>query len=128
MYAYVRYRVGDADAVDDPRSLIRTGNERVLKARLEDARFFWEQDRKVPLADRAAGLRAVLFQEKLGSYEDKTQRLRRTHATWLAVAAGKVAAQESLGHESLRTTERSYLDQRYLRPLNAAGKLPRPQI
>jgi integrase len=60
--------------------------------------------------------------------KDKTQRLRRTHATWLAVAAGKTAAQESLGHESLRTTERSYLDQRYLRPVNAASKLPKPGI
>jgi glycyl-tRNA synthetase beta chain len=69
--------LGVADAIDDPRSLIRAGNERVLKARLEDARFFWEQDRKVPLADRATALRAVLFQEKLGSYDDKSQRLKK---------------------------------------------------
>ncbi len=85
--------LGVADTVDDPRSLIRAGNERVLKARLEDARFFWEQDRKVPLADRAAGLRAVLFQEKLGTYEDKTQRLKKIVA-YLCDKAGAVEARE----------------------------------
>jgi len=71
------YFLGVADAREDAKGLIRSGNERVLKARLEDARFFWEQDRKVPLAEKAAGLRNVIFQEKLGSYEDKAQRLRK---------------------------------------------------
>jgi glycyl-tRNA synthetase beta chain len=69
--------LGVADAAGDAKGLIRRGNERVLRARLEDARFFWDQDRKVPLADRAAGLKNVLFQEKLGSYEDKAQRLKK---------------------------------------------------
>ena len=72
--------LGVADAAGDAKGLIRRGNERVLRARLEDARFFWEQDRKVPLADRAAGLANVLFQEKLGSYEDKAQRLKKIAA------------------------------------------------
>jgi len=71
------YFLAVADAAADPKGLIRTGNERVLRARLEDARFFWEEDRKVPLVDRAAGLRNVVFQEKLGSYEDKAQRLKK---------------------------------------------------
>ena len=66
-----------ADAREDRKGFIRSGNERVLRARLEDARFFWDQDRKVPLAERAAGLRNVVFQEKLGSYEDKAQRLKK---------------------------------------------------
>jgi len=66
-----------ADAREDVKGFIRSGNERVLRARLEDARFFWDQDRKVPLAERAAGLRDVVFQEKLGSYEDKSQRLKK---------------------------------------------------
>jgi glycyl-tRNA synthetase beta chain len=70
------YFLGVADAPKDPKSLIRKGNERVLKARLEDAKFFWEQDLKVPLSQRAAGLRQVVFQEKLGSYEAKTARLK----------------------------------------------------
>ena len=69
--------LGVADALRDRKSLIRRGNERVLRARLEDARFFWEQDLKVPLAQRAAGLRQVVFQEKLGHYEDKSARLKQ---------------------------------------------------
>ncbi len=70
------YFLGVADTPKDPKSLIRKGNERVLKARLEDAKFFWEQDLKVPLAQRSSGLRQVVFQEKLGSYEAKTARLK----------------------------------------------------
>lgn len=70
------YFLGVADASRDPKSLIRRGNERVLKARLEDARFFWEQDLKIPLGQRASGLRRVVFQEKLGSYDAKTARLK----------------------------------------------------
>jgi len=71
------YFLGVADALGDPKSLIRKGNERVLRARLEDARFFWEQDRKISLAKRAAGLGQVVFQEKLGTYAEKTERLRQ---------------------------------------------------
>ena len=69
--------LGVADAPADAKGLIRRGNERVLRARLADARFFWDQDRKIPLCDRAAGLKNVIFQEKLGTYEDKTQRLKK---------------------------------------------------
>lgn len=72
--------LGVADNFRDPKDLIRTGNERVLKARLEDARFFWEQDLKIPLEKRAVGLKQVVFQEKLGSYDDKTQRLKKIAA------------------------------------------------
>ncbi len=54
---------------------IRQGHERVLRARLADGAFFWQTDRKTKLADRLAMLRNVLFQEKLGSYYDKTQRI-----------------------------------------------------
>jgi glycyl-tRNA synthetase beta chain len=68
--------LGVADAPKDPRRLIRRGNERVLRARLEDARFFWKQDLKVPLARRAEGLKQVVFREKLGSYEEKRSRLK----------------------------------------------------
>ncbi len=54
---------------------IRAGHERVLRARLADAAFFWQTDCSVHLADRLESLRSVLFQEKLGSYYDKTRRL-----------------------------------------------------
>ena len=69
--------IGLADAAGDAKELIRHGNERVLRARLEDARFFWDQDRKLSLTQMAAGLRQVVFQEKLGSYDDKAQRLKK---------------------------------------------------
>ncbi|MGB8952954.1 MAG: glycine--tRNA ligase subunit beta [Candidatus Aminicenantales bacterium] len=71
------YFLGIADNPADEKALIRKGNERVLKARLEDARFFWEQDLKLNLRQRASGLKQILFQEKLGSYEDKCQRLKK---------------------------------------------------
>lgn len=55
---------------------VRAGNERVVRARLTDAAFFWEQDRKEPLAARAPRLDAVTFQARLGSLGDKTRRVR----------------------------------------------------
>ncbi len=82
--------MGVADACDDSRSLVRKGNERVLKARLEDARFFWEQDIQVSLKKRAAELSRVIFQEKLGTYEDKSERLRKI----AAYLAGRLEARE----------------------------------
>jgi glycyl-tRNA synthetase beta chain len=61
----------------DPEGTIRSGHERVLRARLADAAFFWETDRKTKLADRTSALKNVLFQEKLGSYHDKSERVRK---------------------------------------------------
>ena len=60
----------------DP-SKVREGNERVVRPRLSDAAFFWEQDRKISLDAHAAGLGAVTFQTKLGSYAEKTERVKR---------------------------------------------------
>jgi glycyl-tRNA synthetase beta chain len=54
---------------------VREGNERVVRARLADAAFFWEQDRKQPLAARLHPLDGVTFQGKLGSLGDKTRRI-----------------------------------------------------
>ncbi|MCR4396436.1 MAG: glycine--tRNA ligase subunit beta [Candidatus Saccharicenans sp.] len=71
------YFLGIADSPADPRGFIAAGNERVLKARLEDARFFWKNDLKVNLAERAAQLQNVVFQEKLGSYGHKLERLQK---------------------------------------------------
>jgi len=59
----------------DRSDIIRAGHERVLRARLADADFFWETDRKTKLGDREPSLKGVLFQEKLGSYSDKTRRV-----------------------------------------------------
>jgi glycyl-tRNA synthetase beta chain len=59
----------------DPDGLVRHGNERVLRARFNDARFFWAQDQKKKLEDRVADLKNVTFQAKVGSYYEKTQRV-----------------------------------------------------
>lgn len=61
----------------DPEGRICQVHEKVLQARLEDASFFWEADRKKPLAERAGDLDQVLFQEKLGTYRDKTERIQQ---------------------------------------------------
>lgn len=61
----------------DPHGLIRHGNERVLRARFNDARFFWETDQKKSLLERLESLRNVMFQKDLGSYYDKTLRVQR---------------------------------------------------
>jgi glycyl-tRNA synthetase beta chain len=66
---------------DDSSEAIRGGNERVLRARLEDAHFFWDEDRKVSLADRAGRLDHVTFQADLGSYGQKVKRVERLTAT-----------------------------------------------
>ena len=60
----------------DP-SKVREGNERVVRPRLSDAAFFWEQDRKISLQAHAARLSGVVFQAKLGSYAEKTARVTR---------------------------------------------------
>src|ERR1700723_3850379 len=66
----------------DPRGIIRHGHERVLRARFNDARFFWQTDQKHPLRERAQWLKHVTFQKDLGSYHDKTKRLQRL-SSWL---------------------------------------------
>lgn len=66
-----------ADARGDPKGAIRRGNEWVLGARLADARFFWEEDRRAALPAHAAALERVTFHEKLGSYARKTGRMLR---------------------------------------------------
>ena len=70
---------------------VRAGNERVIRPRLADAAFFWEQDRKQPLAARRAGLDAVTFQTKLGSVGQKTQRIKALSET----IAGQIGANVS---------------------------------
>jgi glycyl-tRNA synthetase beta chain len=72
---------------------VREGNERVVRPRLRDAAFFWDQDRKVPLARRAAELEGVTFQARLGSYAQKSARMKA-----LAISIGlKIGAGERVG-------------------------------
>ncbi|MHA1539510.1 MAG: glycine--tRNA ligase subunit beta [Alphaproteobacteria bacterium] len=56
-------------------SVVISGNERVLRARLADAKFFWDEDRKVTLESRVEALKGVTFHEKLGTMRQKTERL-----------------------------------------------------
>jgi glycyl-tRNA synthetase beta chain len=61
----------------DPDGLIRHGNERVLRARFNDAQFFWDTDQKINLRERVEMLKSVTFQKDLGSYFDKTSRVQK---------------------------------------------------
>ncbi len=66
--------VANMAAADGGRAII-AGNERVLRARLSDAKFFWDQDRSTPLSDRAPALDAIVFHAKLGTVAEKVQRV-----------------------------------------------------
>ena len=70
-------------AAPDGNAMVRAGNERVLRARLADAKFFWDQDRTRRLEDRLPMLDKVVFHAKLGSVGDKVRRLGRL-VKWLA--------------------------------------------
>jgi glycyl-tRNA synthetase beta chain len=72
--------------------IIRHGNERVLRARFNDARFFWTVDQKIPLVDRVGMLKAVTFQKDLGSYFEKTEANLRIGERLAAVMAERGAA------------------------------------
>jgi len=102
---FVVIRNGGEDGLD----LVREGNERVLTARLSDARFFWTEDRKRPLVDRVEDLNGILFLENLGTLRDKTDRLvRLSGAIWEDLGlppegAAKVARAARLAKADLGT-------------------------
>ena len=85
-------------ASPDP-DVVRAGNERVVRPRLADAAFFWEQDRKQPLAERRPGLDGVTYHDKLGSLGARTDRI--------AVLAAGIA--ERIGADSGETTRAAQL-------------------
>ena len=78
--------VANNDLQDEKR--IRSGFERVIVARLADAKFFWDDDRKKKLADIVDNLKNVVFHEKLGTYFDKTKRIQEL-VEFLADAVGE---------------------------------------
>jgi len=73
--------VANIDSTDGGAAIVE-GNRRVLAARLSDARFFWEQDLKVPLEEQAKKLSGIVFHEKLGTVADKVERVAKL-ARWL---------------------------------------------
>lgn len=91
---------------DHSIEVVQAGNERVLRARLDDAKFFFNEDRKKPLIDRQDGLTKIVFQEGLGNLADKTERLLKL---------GRVFGEECGLHEDTvvvleRTTELAKTD------------------
>ncbi len=74
--------VANIDAADGGEKIV-AGNQKVLAARLSDARFFYETDLKVPLGEQVAKLEKIVFHEKLGTVADKVQRVAKL-AEWLA--------------------------------------------
>jgi glycyl-tRNA synthetase beta chain len=71
----------NTQAEEAGQAVIRHGNARVLRARFNDARFFWEFDQRTPLTERLALLEHVTFQKDLGSYAAKTERVRTVAAS-----------------------------------------------
>ncbi len=89
--SFVGVRNGDTEGLE----VVREGNEWVLQARLVDAAFFYQEDRKRRLRDWAGRLAAIAYHERLGSMQEKVDRLVRL-CRWLAEAAGLDPAQASL--------------------------------
>ena len=85
----------NTEADERGQGVIRHGNERVLRARFNDARFFWEFDQRTPLVERVGLLEKVTFQKELGSYAAKSERVRRL--------AGLLAAEISARGASVDT-------------------------
>jgi glycyl-tRNA synthetase beta chain len=83
----------NTEADEASLAVIRHGNERVLRSRFKDARFFWDFDQELPLADRVEMLKSVTFQRDLGSYYAKTQSN--------AILAGMLADLETFRGETL---------------------------
>jgi glycyl-tRNA synthetase beta chain len=89
----------------DGGAAIVAGNEKVLAARLSDAKFFWEQDLKVRLEDQATKLSSIVFHEKLGTVADKVERVAKL-ARWL-VESGVVKSSPERGGFSRPSRTRS---------------------
>jgi glycyl-tRNA synthetase beta chain len=86
------------EALDGGEGIV-AGNRKVLAARLSDARFFWQQDRKVALADQAKKLSRITFHEKLGTVADKVARVAKL-AEWLAAEGIVPGADPALARQA----------------------------
>jgi len=97
----------ETDAVNEP--IIRQGNERVLRARFNDAKFFWEFDQRVPLTERVKLLENVTFQKDLGSYAAKSARVRSLAARLASSAISRGAALDAVAIEEAATLAKTDL-------------------
>ncbi len=95
------------DEINAP--IIKQGNERVLRARFNDARFFWEFDQRVPLTDRVKLLENVTFQKDLGSYAKKSERVRALAAKLAAIATARGATMDANAIDTAATLAKTDL-------------------
>jgi glycyl-tRNA synthetase beta chain len=93
----------------DAKGLVRSGHERVLRARFADAQFFWESDQKRRLADYLPKLERVTYESRLGSYRDKVERMRAI-ARWLAEQWYNLGMQTAHVSEADRAAELAKCD------------------
>ena len=107
MNHFITVRNGDDKYID----IVRKGNEKVLAARLEDAKFFFNEDRKRNLEDYVEDLKTIVFQDKLGTLYDKTIRNMKL--------SEKICNDLNVGEETLETTKRAA----YLSKADLATKL-----
>lgn len=94
---FITIRNGNSDYAD----IVAAGNEKVLGARLEDAKFFYNEDLKTPLADRVESLKGIVFQEKLGTIYDKVKRIREL--------SEKIGQYLEVAEETLEAVDRAAL-------------------
>ncbi len=99
-----RFLIVSNMALAHPHHIVR-GNERVLRARLADARFFYDQDRRVRLASRVPGLAHVVFHSKLGSQLERVERLERL----AALIAAKLDVDARLARRAARLAKADLL-------------------
>ncbi len=85
--------VSNMKTADNGQAIV-AGNEKVLQARLADAEFFWDQDRKAPLESRVEALKDIVFHAEIGSLYEKVERIEKL-ALWVAEKIGADAAQVS---------------------------------
>jgi glycyl-tRNA synthetase beta chain len=95
------------DDVNEP--IIKQGNERVLRARFNDARFFWEFDQRTPLAARVKLLENVTFQKDLGSYAKKAERVRALATSLTTIATLRGATLNALAIDEAATLAKTDL-------------------
>jgi glycyl-tRNA synthetase beta chain len=93
----------------DTKGLVRSGHERVLRARFADAQFFWQSDQKCRLADYLPKLERVTYESRLGSYRDKVERMRAI-ARWLAEQWYNLGMQAAHVSEADRAAELAKCD------------------
>ena len=104
--AFITVRNGGREHLD----VVAHGNERVLRARLADAQFFFDEDRKKSLAEHREKLKTVVFQQGLGSMYEKTERLMELVTAIVEDLADDDAAYETMAADARRAAELSKAD------------------